>query len=49
MSMDTFIAIVCFAGTALGWVAYRFLSENVYIKGKYQRGRYIHGGTRHDY
>ena len=41
MSMDTFIAIVCLAGAALGWVAYRFLSENVYIKGKYQRGRYI--------
>ena len=49
MTLDTFIGIVCLVGAVVCYGCYRYFSENVYIKTKYQRGRYIHGGTRNDY
>ena len=41
MNFDTFVAIVSIVGTVVCWLGYRYSSENVYIKSKYQRGRYI--------
>ena len=32
MTLDTFITIVCAVGTIVCWLAYRYLSENVYLK-----------------
>ena len=32
MSFDTFVTIVCFAVAVVSYIAYRYFSENVYLK-----------------
>lgn len=38
MSFDTFVTIVCFAVAVVSYAAYRYCSENVYLKFKEQGG-----------
>ena len=32
MTLDTFVTIACFVGLVVSYVAYRYGSENVYLK-----------------
>lgn len=32
MSFDTFVTVVCFVGVVVSYAAYRYFSENVYLK-----------------
>ena len=41
MDLDTFLGIASLVSAAVLFVGYRYFSGNVYIKSKYQRGRYI--------
>ena len=41
MNLDTFLGIASLVGAVVLFVGYRYGREIVYIKGKYQRGRYI--------
>ena len=41
MDLDTFLGIASLVGTVVCWLGYRYCREITYIKGKYQRGRYI--------
>lgn len=36
MSLDTFVATVCLVGAVVCWVAYHYLSKNVYLTYKEQ-------------
>ena len=45
MTLDTFVVTVCAIGLVVCWVGYRYCQENVYIKSKYQRGRYVTAPT----
>lgn len=53
MNLDTFLGIASLVAAVVLFVGYRYFSGIVYIKSKYQRGRYIKckdqrvGGSRH--
>ena len=49
MAIETTLGIICLIIASVSGIGYRYCCENVYIKGKYQRKRYIHGGARRDY
>ena len=41
MDLDTFVIIFCIISFVVGGIVEHHLNKNVYIKSKYQRGRYI--------
>lgn len=49
MDLDTFLGIASLVAAVVLYVVYRYCRGITYIKGKYQRGRYIHGGACRDY
>lgn len=46
MTIETFLGITGLVFAVVGQLAMKYCSDNVYIKGKYDRGRYIKAGGK---